>query len=141
MKGYCEGIKGMDQPSLFDSLGILAEQAKADSDAISAKFGLTPVHFDGTTYDPALDKERLQTQLGKVYRLMQDGEWRTLAEIAAVAGGSEAGCSARLRDLRKDRMGSYQVERRRRGEGKRGLFEYRMNREESYEAHILHASR
>ena len=87
-----------------------------------------PVHFDGATYDPALDKERLQTQLGKVYRLMCDGEWRTLAEIAAVAGGSEAGCSARLRDLRKDRMGSYHVERRRRGEGKRGLFEYRMNR-------------
>ena len=85
------------------------------------------VYFDGATYDPALDKERLETQLGKVYRLMRDGKWRTLAEIQAVAGGSEAGCSARIRDLRKPRHGSHCVERRRRGEGKRGLFEYRVS--------------
>jgi len=104
----------MQQPSLFDI--PIAEP---------------PVYFDGATYEPALDKERLQTQLGKVYRLMLDGVWRTLAEIAEVAGGSEAGCSARLRDLRKERLGSYRIERRRRGEGKRGLFEYRMDRGDS----------
>ena len=103
----------MLQPSLFDI--PIAEP---------------PIRFDGATYDPALDKERLQTQFGKVYRLMLDGVWRTKSEIVAIVGGSESGCAARVRDLRKPQFGRYQMERRRRGEGKRGLFEYRMNREQ-----------
>lgn len=57
--------------------------------------------FAGVTYDPALDKSRLETALGRVYALMNDGHWRTLKEIATACGISEAGASARLRDLRK----------------------------------------
>ena len=49
--------------------------------------------FDGLTYSPAIDADRLTTQLGRVYRLMIDGKWRTLAEIASHVGGSEAGVS------------------------------------------------
>lgn len=79
--------------------------------------------FDGDTFDPALDGERLGTQLGRVQALMSDGNWRTLAEIGAVVPGSEAALSARLRDLRKPRFGEYVVERRRVIDG---LFEYRV---------------
>jgi|SRR5215469_10796086 len=79
----------------------------------------------GDTYDPLLDKDRLGTELRAVYSLMIDSEWRTLKEIQAQIGlGSEAGISARLRDLRKARFGRHTVNRRRRGDGKDGLFEY-----------------
>ena len=83
-------------------------------------------HFSGSTYDPEHDGERLGGQLYRVFALMRDSEWRTLGEIASVAGGSEAGISARLRDCRKDRFGGHTVERRRRGEPKDGLWEYRL---------------
>ena len=86
----------------------------------------TELRFGGKTYDPALDEDRLRTLLGRVYQTMSDGRWRTLKEIQSVAGGSEAGISARLRDLRKPRFGSYDVQRRRRGDPKGGLWEYRI---------------
>lgn len=82
--------------------------------------------FDGATFDPELDAKRLTCQLQRVFQLMKDGEWRSLAEIQEHVGGSEAGISARLRDIRKPLGGSYTVERRRRGEAERGLFEYRV---------------
>jgi hypothetical protein len=56
---------------------------------------------------------------------MLDGTWRTLEGIRSTVGGSEAGISARLRDLRKPRFGGYGVERRR---VSGGLFEYRVLR-------------
>lgn len=78
--------------------------------------------FDGVTIEPQ-DVPRLATALGRVLTLMRDGEWRTLATIASECGTSEAGASARLRDLRKERFGSHTVERRR-VDG--GLWEYRV---------------
>lgn len=83
-------------------------------------------HFDGATYQSELDAPRLRSELERVRELMLDGQWRTLAEIREVTGGSEAGVSARLRDLRKDRHGAHTVERRRRGNPKAGVFEYRV---------------
>ena len=79
--------------------------------------------FDGETFDAAHDGARLTTLLDAVRSLMADGRWRTLAEIVVVTGGSEAGISARLRDLRKTAFGGHTVERRYRGDG---LWEYRL---------------
>lgn len=79
-------------------------------------------HFDGLTYDPALDHERLTVQLNRVKKLMSDGLWRSLETISKATGDKEASVSARLRDLRKPKFGGYQIDRRRFG----GLFEYRM---------------
>lgn len=81
-------------------------------------------HFAGETYEPELDEKRLTTQLARVKEYMLTGYWTTLAEMATYAGGSEAGCSARLRDLRKQQNGGFIIERRRRGHG--GLHEYRL---------------
>jgi len=86
-----------------------------------------PPDFDGITFNPKLDLERLNTQLARVYRAMRDGRWRTLAELRAVTGcGSECALSARMRDLRKDKFGGYIVEGRRRGDTRAGLWEYRL---------------
>jgi hypothetical protein len=85
--------------------------------------------FDGDTYSSELDGPRLSRQLAAVLALMSDGEWRTLATITDAVGGSQAGISARLRDLRKPRYGARVVERRR-DKFFPGLYRYRLVPEE-----------
>jgi hypothetical protein len=79
--------------------------------------------FDGETYVPDRDYERMGEQLARVYEVMLDGRWHTLGNIALNARGSEAACSARLRDLRKEKYGSREILRR---YVRDGLWEYRM---------------
>lgn len=86
--------------------------------------------FDGATYEPEVDSDRLGSQLHAVYRVMADGHWRTLHQIqhalrerVSPDRDSEAGISARLRDLRKAKWGGHRVDRRRIAGG---LFEYRL---------------
>ncbi len=82
--------------------------------------------FDGPTYNEELDGERLSGQHARVFACMSDGKARTLREIQAITGGSETAISARLRDFRKKRFGSHTVDPTRRGEGKNGVWEYRL---------------
>jgi hypothetical protein len=79
--------------------------------------------FSGATYNHARDYGRLGAQMLRVFNVMRDGEWRTLADIATATGDPQASVSARLRDLRKERFGGATVERKYRG---RGLFAYRL---------------
>lgn len=79
----------------------------------------------GSTIVPRLDNGRLSTQLGKVLSLMSDGTWRTLREISDNVGAPEASVSARLRDIRGF---GWTVDRRRRGDPKKGLHEYKCER-------------
>ena len=81
--------------------------------------------FKGVTYEPQHDFLRLDTQLRRVRDVLLDCEWHTLSELQRRCGGSEAGVSARIRDLRHPEFGGYIIERRRAGPG-RGLYEYRM---------------
>lgn len=81
--------------------------------------------FDGETYDRTLDRVRLGEQAIRVFTLMRDGVWRTLAEIKARTNDPEASVSARLRDFKKKRFGAHTVERRRR-HGNTGLYEYQL---------------
>lgn len=67
---------------------------------------------DGETFDAKRDGKRLNAQAADVFRLMRDGKWRTLAEIAAATDHPEASVSARLRDFRKASSGGMTVERR-----------------------------
>lgn len=92
-----------------------------------------PSLFDGPVYNPELDNARLRQQIGRVYALMLDGEWRTLDDIQAGTaamrddGGRDphASISAQLRHLRKPRWGSHTIQKREAVEGS-GLWEYRM---------------
>jgi hypothetical protein len=70
------------------------------------------------------DQSRLAAQMKRVKAFMGSGAWQTLAEISAATGDPESSISARLRDLRKARYGSWVVERRRRSAGQ---FEYKVN--------------
>ncbi len=80
--------------------------------------------FDGRTFSHALDGQRLSTCLDRVRALMQDGRWRTLSDIRQLIGGSEAGISARIRDLRKAKFGGHTVDKERVGPD--GLWRYRL---------------
>lgn len=80
-------------------------------------------NFDGKTYDVARDGVRLKGQLCRVFDAMRSGEWFTLSRLADRVGGSEAGVSARIRDLRKEKFGGHVIERRNAGGG---LWEYRL---------------
>ena len=82
--------------------------------------------FDGGTFNPIADGDRLARQLKAVFDAMKDGGWRTPAEIEAASGANWASASARLRDLRKQRFGGFTIERRRKAEAERGLHEYRL---------------
>jgi|WetSurMetagenome_2_1015567.scaffolds.fasta_scaffold306846_3 hypothetical protein len=79
--------------------------------------------FGGTTYERELDHDRLQTQLRRVREIMLDGRWWTLAELESHLGYPQASVSARIRDLRKEKFGGFEVARRR---ITGGLFEYRV---------------
>ncbi len=85
--------------------------------------------FDGITCKPERDGKRLNSQLEAVRRLMLDHEWRTIPAIAlhlrlSQIPCTEASVSARLRDLRKERFGGYNVERQLGASD--GLWEYRI---------------
>ena len=69
------------------------------------------------------------TRLGKIRDLMLDGVWRTPEEVRDQTGGCVEklmAVSARLRDLRKEDYGSWEMETRWRGGRGDGVLEYRM---------------
>ncbi len=70
------------------------------------------------------DFPRISRLLDRVRNLMLDGEWRSLRDIQQTVGGSEAGVSARLRDLRRPEHGGHLVEHRRQDGG---LWVYRVS--------------
>lgn len=78
----------------------------------------------GSTYNPQHDSARLLTLLERVRNLMCDQKWRSLKEIVQAVGGSEAGVSARLRQLRTEFH--YTIEKRREGNPRAGLWVYRL---------------
>ena len=71
--------------------------------------------FGGKLYDHKQDHARLTSQLNRVYDVIKDGRWHTLSSIATITGDPEGSVSARLRDLRKEKFGAYDIQRTRRG--------------------------
>lgn len=83
--------------------------------------------FDGSTYRRELDAQRLTTSLERVKWLLlhHHRRWWTLLELSQLTGSSEAGVSARIRDLRKAKFGAFNTQARRRA-GTEGQWEYRL---------------
>lgn len=81
-------------------------------------------HFDGDTFDAQEDGSRLTRQLYKIRHIMARGQWHTLAQLESLTGYPQASISARLRDLRKERHGAWDIQRRR-VPGMPGVHEYR----------------
>jgi hypothetical protein len=81
------------------------------------------MRFDGSDIVPSRDSARLTGQLADIFKLMRDGKWRTLHDIELATGHPPASISAQLRNLRKERFGAHEVEKRYVIDG---LFEYRL---------------
>lgn len=77
---------------------------------------------DGATIT-AEDRPRMDGQMARVYEALADGHWHQPDELEAVTGDNWASIGARLRDLRKERFGGYNIERESRGDG---VFAYRI---------------
>lgn len=88
------------------------------------------VDFKGSTFNAVFDGERLNGQQSRIYQAMRDECWRTLREIEAITSDPQASISARLRDFNNDDYLKqfFSMEHRRRGEGKQGIWEYRVMR-------------
>jgi hypothetical protein len=113
------------------------DAALRDLSIAAAATRQTAPEFDGPAYDPETDKNRLSNQLGKIYDLMRDHEWRTLDDIHNRTAEPVASISAQLRHLRKPRFGSYRLEKRHRGDPAHGLFEYRVLPPDARIEHIV----
>lgn len=87
---------------------------------------LENVKFDGSDIDSEKDNLRLAGQLKVIYDLVKDGKYRTLREIEDQTNYPQSSISAQLRNLRKERYGSFNIEKRSRGDRENGLFEYRI---------------
>ena len=64
---------------------------------------------------PQEDGKRIAGNVLAVFKIMRDGKWHTLEELALAIGVSTQGVSARIRDLRKREYGLYTIERQRTG--------------------------
>jgi hypothetical protein len=86
------------------------------------------IWFDGETYNDSRDRERLQRQLYRVWRVLylHRKEWLTLQDIHKETGDPLQSISARLRDFRKARFGGHDIQRRHRLSPEKCLFEYRL---------------
>jgi hypothetical protein len=81
------------------------------------------MRFAGSDYVAMRDDIRLTGQLLRIWRVVNDGLWRTLGQIASSTGDPEASVSAQLRHLRKARFGAHTVEKVHLGDG---LYRYRL---------------
>lgn len=76
------------------------------------------------------ERKPMGRQLKAVRDILSDGDWWTfdrlkVSMLNSGIGISEAGVSARLRDLRKPCYGGHVIDRR--ATGRKGIFEYKMS--------------
>ena len=82
--------------------------------------------MNSPTYEAKYDRARLKTQNERVTEAMQNQAWRTLSDISRLTGDPEASIGSRLRGFREVKRGGHTVNRRRRGNPKRGWWEYQV---------------
>ena len=87
---------------------------------MKAQFSL---RFDGSDYVHKRDGIRLTGQLERVFDVMKSGQWISLRELSDRARCPEASASAQMRNLRKERFGGFEVEKK---YTHMGLFLYRL---------------
>ena len=87
----------------------------------------------GPAFDEALDGKRVRTDIERIRDFMWGNGWWTLKALETVLDIPQATISADLRHLRKERFGSYQVDKVRRGEGGTWLYILRPPKEPTQE--------
>jgi len=68
--------------------------------------------FDGLDARTEPDRIRLSGQCLDIYNILLDGKWHTVAEIEQLTGFMGTSISAQIRNLRKDRFGCHDIEKK-----------------------------
>lgn len=92
------------------------------------------VDFHGDDYVPARDKDRLSSQIKKIYLHMRDEQWRTLQQISSDLDIPHSSVSAQLRNLRKEMFGSHKINRK---HIKGGLYSYQLKVNQEGEKNVI----
>lgn len=71
----------------------------------------TTSRFNGADYNHQRDSARLENQYHRIFSAMQDGQPRTLKQIAELTNDPESSISAQLRHMRKPRFGGHTINR------------------------------
>lgn len=68
---------------------------------------------DDGTFDGESQPDRVARmgQMDRLYEVMKSGEWFSLAQLSAATRDPEASCSANFRSFRKEKHGSFQMDR------------------------------
>ena len=82
------------------------------------------IRFNGPEYVPARDDVRLTGQIKRVFGVMKNSDWITVAEISDITGDPQTSISAQIRHLRKERFGGFDIPARRRNDS--SLYEYKL---------------
>ena len=114
----------MNQQTLFEFIAK-GMRAQHEVDKLCKRLAKAPPKFNGRTFESKLDGPRLTKQLDRVreYVLAIFPAWKSVYEIALALtelyeeNFPTQSISARLRDLRKRKFGSYTVEKKRRTNG------------------------
>lgn len=79
--------------------------------------------FKGDDYVPSRDEPRLLKQFDRVWNVMRDGTWHTIAAVSQVTGDPPQSVARQIRYIRSPKRGGYSVERRHDGGG---LYSFRV---------------
>lgn len=114
---------------LFDWIerSVSADRKRTNPTRWKAARAVPQSQFPGKDIDIEFDEERLRGLQSAVYIVMKDGKYRTFSEIKSeTKKGSETGIAATLRGFRHKSRGAHIVNKRRRGDPKKGVWEYQL---------------
>ncbi len=80
--------------------------------------------FKGATYRRGVDGKRLGGQFERIWAIMRDGEYHTIAEVAEKTGDPAQSVGRQIRYIRSKPRGSHVLEREYRGNG---LYAFRVD--------------
>jgi len=96
-------LKRIAKPGLLDEVAthtcVYWAPSMQQLDLLSYLPPLPNIHFQGDSYNPAFDCERLNAQQRRVHDALLNAGWKTLRQVADMTGDPEASISARLRDF------------------------------------------
>lgn len=82
------------------------------------------MEFSGSHYNKEIDEARLERQIDRVLRVLQQNGWLTVTDIANKTGDPENSIQAQIRNLRKAKNGGFIIDATR--ATKTGLFKYKL---------------
>lgn len=102
----------IDGEWVYPTFAQLKECIELGWAAIAIPDKTNPADFQGDDYVATRDRDRLTSQIKKIYLHMRDEQWRSLKDISNELDIPHSSVSAQLRNLRKESFGSHKIHRK-----------------------------